>query len=175
MRLLVALSLISTLLFTACSSESKKTKTPETAAVPTMSAEQVQRETASWPEFHKQIIQEITAKYGQPNESTSDQIIWNNNGPWIKTVVKKTELTMPLEQTAKIDVPSDKMGDVSLFNTNVVVDSTTDEVTSSANKEDLNFLSLNLTKEIVNGNISPMEARRQYSDQTMQAEESRTP
>lgn len=173
MKLLVGLTLVSSFLFTACSSEEKKNKAPVTAVVPTMSAEQVGRETASWPEGHKQIIRELTVKYGQPNESTSDQMIWNNNGPWLRTVVKRDDMKNPLEQTAKFDVPPEKMGDVALFNKAVVVDSTSDHVTSSAYKEDLNFLALNLTKEIVNGNMSPMEARRQYSQLTDVTEKSR--
>ncbi|HXH76621.1 MAG TPA: hypothetical protein VNJ08_16740 [Bacteriovoracaceae bacterium] len=170
MKLITMLSvlMVMSIAVTSCGSKDKKKSqpAPQAAQVKTMTPAEVGTVTAAWPPLHKQIIQDLTGKYGQPSEATSDMLIWNNNGPWSRTVVKKNDMRNPLEQTASMSVPPEKMGEVAMFNKSVMIDSTSNQVTSSAVKEDLNFLALNLTKEIVQGGMSPMEARRQYSQLT---------
>ncbi len=167
MKILTLITLSMALVFTGCSSDKKDKKVASSAAAgapahPVADAAQVQQQIASWSSQHKEIIQGLITKYGQPNERTSDSLIWHNNGPWAKTVVKRDSMNKPLIQSASVNVPAEKMGDVSLFNKNLVVDGSKNLVTSSANREDLNFLAINLTDEIVKGAMSPMEARRQY-------------
>jgi hypothetical protein len=169
MKLITTFSLVMTLMLSACGSREKKpepTAEPHRTLAEVMSPEQVQQITEDWSPKHRQIIQRMVSKYGQPDESTSDMLIWNNNGPWIRTVVKKHDMNRPLSQTASLEVPPEKLGEVALFNRSIVVDSNNDMVTSSAAREELNFLALNLTKEIADENMSPMEARRQYSQLT---------
>src|SRR5690606_20267456 len=98
MKILTVITLVSALCLTACGSRDKKKaeaeaapQTAETPAVQTMSSEEVEQITASWSPRHRQIIPELTAKYGQPNESTSDMVIWNNNGPWLRTIVRRDD------------------------------------------------------------------------------------
>jgi hypothetical protein len=155
------------LLVTACGSREKKQEAapaPAAAQVKELKPAEVQKYTASWSQEHKDLVNQLTGKYGQPTEGTSNMIIWRGNEPWKQTTVhKENSKEKMLEQTANLRVPPEKIGDVALFNKQVVVNATANEVSSRSNREELNILALNLTDEIVNKGMSPMEARRQYS------------
>ena len=44
-----------------------------------------------WPRDHRKAVEEMTEKYGPPDEATASMVIWNNNGPWKKTIIYKEE------------------------------------------------------------------------------------
>src|SRR5438132_14388699 len=45
-----------------------------------------------WSQEHKDAVQKMTEKYGKPNESTANMVVWHNNGPWKKTVIYKEDI-----------------------------------------------------------------------------------
>jgi hypothetical protein len=129
----------------------------------TLSENDVQNTTNDWPDANKEVLNQLTAKYGQPNEATPSMVIWRENGPWQRTILYRNPGNDFLEQTVNMDVPPERLGDISLFNRSISIDQNQNEVTSRSNREEMNFLTMNLTKEIIDGRMGAMEARRQYS------------
>lgn len=174
MKLSILLTIIMSLMLAACSSakKEKEEKKKEMAAAqaaavpaaPTLSESQSQQMSANWNPRVKQIYTQLVEKYGQPNEGTESMFIWYNNGPWKRTVLHNEPGSNILEQVVDMEVPAERLGELALFNKSVVVDKTSGEVSSRSDKEDKNFLALNLGKEVIDGNKSAMEARRQYRE-----------
>ncbi|MGE3611500.1 MAG: hypothetical protein AB7I27_18050 [Bacteriovoracaceae bacterium] len=159
---LISLSLIST----SCSSKKhhkEKKEEVSTTGMGRISEEKARAVTASWPEQNKEVMNKLISKYGLPNESTSDSLIWNNNGPWTRTELTNQGNNQMLVQTANLDVPTQKISDLALFNKSIMVNQGQNEISSASNHEELNFLSLNLANDIVNNRIGPFEARKRYS------------
>ena len=124
-------------------------------------AEQVTAYTSTWPQNNQEVYNKLVSKYGQPHEATATHLTWYNNGPWKKTVLNKQAGNTMLEQTAYAEVPPEKLSEIALFNKGIQVDQTNNEITARSNREENNFLTLNLAKEIIDGNMSATEARRQ--------------
>jgi hypothetical protein len=139
-------------------------------------AEAPQAETviASWPEGPVKVAMMMIDKYGQPDESTQSMLIWRNNGPWKKTVVHRDETphSSPaphsdvLEQVISYKVPLDKFNDLARFDGSVIAKRTRGELSSTSDREETNFLALNLARDVVEGKRSVEEARK-YQARTL--------
>jgi len=155
------------LIVSSCSSHKKDSPSnaPAVAEQParpaTLTPEQTNSSTQGWSAPAKNVLNQFIAKYGQPNEATATQATWNNNGSWKRSVIRNEGGQAVLEQTANLYVPPERLGDISLFDKSISVDQSTNEVTAKSHSEDQNFLNVNLTKEIVDGRMGSMEARRQ--------------
>lgn len=134
----------------------------------TMRAETVLQD---WPDTSKKAAQAMIKKYGQPQEVTATRLIWHDNGPWKRTTVINEEIDhdfpMPhkdvLEQTVNYDVPADRFDDLARYDGSVMVERTRGEISARCDKEEANFLALNLAHEIVTGKRSVDEAREFYA------------
>jgi hypothetical protein len=168
MKFLLPLSLV--FLVAACSSGNKDAKrtnaTPVAAEAPKMEAQAVQNVTANWPQQTKDLLNKLTKKYGQPTEATTNMVIWKNNSPWKRTTLYKTPGNSMLEQVAEMEVGPERLGEIAMFNKGIIIDQEKNEVITRSDKEAMNFLAMNLTKEISDGRMSSMEARRQYTNVT---------
>lgn len=126
----------------------------------------------SWPATSKKAAQMMIDKYGQPNESTSSMLVWNNNGIWKRTIVYKKETPhhFPMEHMDVIEqvidykVPVDKFDDLAVYNGSVIGRRTDGEISTRCDKESVNLLALNLANEIISEKISVEEAREFYSE-----------
>jgi hypothetical protein len=143
--------------------EAKESKTAQTEKEQ-ISEERLSEVTTDWPEQNMELKDRLVEKYGRPHEATSSMVIWHNNGPWVKTVLTNETGAQMLRQTASFHIPAERMGEVSMYNQNITFDRARSEVTANSQREELNFLALNLAKEIVDGRMSPFEARRQYAN-----------
>jgi len=131
--------------------------------------------TASWPEASRKAISDLTEKYGLPNEATASMVIWHNNGPWKRSIVYKEEVThlFPkkhpdvLEQFVNYQVPVDKFDDIARYDGSVIVERTKGEMSARCDKEEMNFLALNLAQEIAEGKKTSQEARKEYAKSAM--------
>lgn len=129
-----------------------------------------------WPGEQKKAATAMIQKYGAPNEYTENMLIWNNNGPWIKTIVYREEVDhhfpMPhkdvLEQFVGYEVPVDKYDDLAQYDGSVIVERTKGEISARCDKEEANILALNLAHEIATGKRSVEDARNFYA-QTISA------
>jgi hypothetical protein len=136
-----------------------------------------------WPEKPQEVAKKTIEKYGQPDEATPSLLIWNNNGPWKRTIVnnngpwKRTIVyreevphsfpkphTDILEQFIDYSVPPEKFDDLAQYDGSVIVERTKGEISARCDKEEMNFLALNLANDIVTEKLSVDEARKTYAE-----------
>jgi hypothetical protein len=130
----------------------------------------------SWPKEAKKAAEMMIQKYGQPDEVTAMRVIWHDNGPWKRTIVTKEEtdhaFPMPhkdvLEQVINYRVSTDKVDDLAKYDGSVIVERTKGELSARCDKEEANFLAINLANEVATDKKSADAAREQYA-QTIQA------
>lgn len=56
--------------------------------VSTPTADAVYVVTAHWPRQMQSLVESLLVKYGTPAEVAENQVIWTDNGPWKRTVVR---------------------------------------------------------------------------------------
>lgn len=97
-------------------------------------------------------------------------LVWHNNGPWKKTIIHKEPVqhNFPmqhldlLEQFVDYSVPADKYDELAQYDGSVVVARTVGKISARCDKEEANFLALNLANDISLGKKSVEEARTYY-------------
>jgi hypothetical protein len=122
---------------------------------------------SAWPAESKQAAEAIMAKYGMPTEHTSSMLVWEKTGPWKKTVVMKDAIDHQfpiahkdvLKQVVDYKVPADKADELAQFDGSVIIDRTKGEVAVRCDKEENNFIAMNLVDEIVKGKKTVKQAR----------------
>ncbi|MBA4149050.1 MAG: hypothetical protein H0X66_13110 [Verrucomicrobia bacterium] len=143
---------------------------PAGAAKP--SAQQV---IQNWKAKPKEVAQTMIQKYGQPDEVTSQRLVWHDKGPWKETelVNEEIEHNFPkphqdmLKQTVLLQVPTEKLQDLAEYDGSVIVDRTPGEISARCDKEEMNFLALNLAHDIIQGKRSASESRDFYAKTVM--------
>jgi hypothetical protein len=128
---------------------------------------------SSWPQESQKAAQETMQKYGPPNGFTPTELIWENNGPWKKTVVSAEpwDHHFPMEHkdvltnVIKYKVPVDQFDELARFDGSVIAYRTPGELAARCDKEEMNFLALNLAHEVVTGKRT-VEDARQFLAQT---------
>lgn len=133
--------------------------------------------TMNWPKNPKAAIETMVHKYGFPNTATSEKVTWFNNGVWKRTVVNKEELehlfpkkhTDFLEQTINYQVPPTKFTELAMYDGSVIVERTKGEMSARCDKEENNFLALNLAKNVIDGKLNVRSARTKYAENIMAA------
>ncbi len=126
----------------------------------------------SWPEASRMAAEEITAKYGNPDMSTEDALIWKDKGVWKKICIDKMETkhSFPIEHTDMMEttinykVPIEKMDELGRFDGSVTFDRTQGTMSARCDKEANNFLALNLAHDIITGKKTVAQARLAYGD-----------
>ena len=132
---------------------------------------------ANWPDKPREVANKMIAKYGLPNEATPSLLIWHNNGPWKRTILSREETphnfpkphTDLLEQFINYRVPPDKFDELARYDGSVIVERTRGELSARCDKEEMNFLALNLANDVATGRRSVDDARRFYTDAAMAA------
>jgi hypothetical protein len=128
-----------------------------------------------WPMTTKQAALTTIAKYGQPQGVTEQMLIWNNNGPWKRTIVNRDTVLhrFPaphpdlLEMVINYKVPSDRFDELAMYDGSVIVERTKGEMSARCDKEQLNFLAINLAHDVITGARSIEDARMFYGQQAM--------
>lgn len=134
-------------------------------------------ELKTWPMASQMAVKEQMDLYGKPNEMTSTMAVWHNNGPWKKTIITKMESKHDfpkthmdcMEQSIGYKVPLDKYDELAHFDGSVTVDRTQGTLAARCDKEENNFLALNLAHDVITGKKSVEEARKSYGDMIKQA------
>ncbi|HVK97010.1 MAG TPA: hypothetical protein VM368_04290 [Flavisolibacter sp.] len=149
-------------LFTAC------TSTQRLSSVSTNEAKGI---ISGWDAKTQEVASTMMSKYGAPNEVTGTMLVWHNNGPWKKTIIHKEPVQhlfpMPhvdlLEQFVNYSVPADKFDELARYDGSVVVARTVGEISARCDKEEANFLALNLAHDIATSKRSVEDARSYYA------------
>ncbi len=102
-------------------------------------------------------------------------LIWYNNGPWKRTILYKEEIphdfpkphTDLLQQFIDYKTPVDKSDELATYDGSVIVERTKGEISARCDKEEMNFLALNLANDVATGNKTVEEARMYYAKAAM--------
>lgn len=132
----------------------------------------LQQVTANWNETARTAAKQMYDKYGAPQEVTANRLIWRDNRPWKSTVVINEEVphNFPvahndvLEQTLAIDVPVEKYTELAQFDGSVTASRTTGELAASCDREENNFIALNLASDIIAGKLNVQQARQRLAE-----------
>ncbi len=142
---------------------------------PSAAAYRANRFVASWPKTPREVAMKTMQKYGPPQEATPTRLIWHNNGPWKHTIIYREEIPhnfpMPhtdlLQQFIDYKVSPDKFSDLAAYDGSVIVERTKGEMSARCDKEEMNFLALNLAHDVATGKKSVEEARAFYAKTAM--------
>ena len=134
-----------------------------------------------WPHVSQQAAQRTIERYGEPDAVSDRMLVWHDNGPWKRTIVHRDEAphnfprahTDVIEQTISYRVPADKFDELASFDGSVTADRTRGELSATCDREEMNFLALNLADEVVNGKRGVMEARQFYGQTVTMTEAGR--
>ena len=145
-------------------------------AVPATDRASVDKIVAGWPERPRLGANGMLAKYGLPQEATSERLIWHKVGPFKRITVLKLEtphdFPLPhfdyLEHTIEYNVPQDKVGDLIAFDASSTINRTVGELSARCDLEGHNVLTLNLDHDIVTGKKSVEEARQAFGEIVVQ-------
>jgi hypothetical protein len=121
----------------------------------------------NWPEAQQKVGRELNKKYGEPSEITETRMVWNNNGPWKRTILyKETQRhNFPvmhsdfLEQTVDYRVLTDKYDEVARYDGSILMDRTRGELSVRCENEASNLIAVNVAHEVFSGKRSVTEAR----------------
>ncbi len=163
-------------LLTGCTSHYSHKGPPRHHVVKTalieITQESVQAQIANWPETSKLAANMMIQKYGLPMGVLPGMLVWNETGPFKRSIVIKDEVlhNFPtphkdvLQQFVHYKVPADKLDEIGRYNGSILVDKTRGELSARCNNEQMNLLALNLAHEIVDKSMSVETARRKHSE-----------
>jgi predicted outer membrane protein len=172
-KTIAMLTVVSTSLMLGCTSKNSADGQDTTSnmeandpAKTTMNEEN-KTDFSDWPARPRLAIQEMMSKYGDPVETSSEAVIWHNEGPYKRIMVTKQEIPhdfpMPhmdfLEHTVSYNVPTDKVDDLVAFDASMTVNKTAGEMSARCDLEGHNVLTLNIARDIINGTRSVEQAR----------------
>jgi hypothetical protein len=111
-------------------------------------------------------------KYGQPQEVTSKRLVWHQNGPWRFTELVNEEIPhsfpMPhtdmLYQSIAYRIEPEDADELIQYDGSIILERTKGEIAARCDKEEANFLAINLAHEIATGKRSVDDARRFYAE-----------
>ncbi|HEU4749140.1 MAG TPA: hypothetical protein VFS56_11610 [Gemmatimonadaceae bacterium] len=130
---------------------------------------------AGWPKASRDAAQHMIGKYGPPNETTPTMLVWYATGPWKRTIISREEVphsfpkqhTDVMEQFVDYRVPPDKFDELAAYDGSVIVERTKGELSARCDKEEMNFLAVNLANDVVTGRRTAEQARDEYARQAM--------
>lgn len=112
---------------------------------------------------------QLLEEYGTPDDVTPSRLTWYHHGDWKRTVVRNREPVYRspadvavIEQT--VDYPLTQAQAIKLltFSDDLQIDLRRGELSSRSNREELNYLTLNLADEIARGDKSVAEAKTAF-------------
>ena len=129
-----------------------------------------------WGENSRLAARSILEKYGQPNESTEDQLTWHSPLPFKRITVYREEnphqFPLPhydvVEHVVNYQVPPFMADDLSRFDGSVSFSRTVGELAARSSSERMNILALNLATEVVDGKRTWKNARVEHEKQSVE-------
>lgn len=135
----------------------------------------VERHVSSWKPKPRELAHKLLQKYGAPDEATANRLIWHNKGGWKVTELVNEEIPhefpMPhtdmLYQAIDYRIDPGKADEVLAYDGSVILERTKGEMGARCDKEEPNFLAINLAHDIVTGKRSVEDARKFYAESMM--------
>lgn len=125
-----------------------------------------------WPATAKKAADAMLEKYGEPDGVMEQMLLWEDTGPWKRTIVYKEEIQhdfpVPhkdvLEQFVNFDVPEDKFDELARYDGSVIAERTKGELSARCDQEAANFLAINLAQDVIQGKKTVKQARTAYGN-----------
>jgi hypothetical protein len=123
-----------------------------------------------WWSASARVARLMVERYDVPDEVRSGYLVWNGNGHWRRTVVRN--VTPPygppvelgvLEQTILCPLTPGQAVDLEAYDLKLDYDPGTRELTARSDREEVNFLRLNLADDVVNRRMLPEQAKHLHS------------
>jgi hypothetical protein len=132
----------------------------------------LQQVTQNWNATARDAAKRMYDKYGAPQEVTTNRLVWHDNRPWKTTMVINQDVphNFPVEhndvlvQVLAIDVPVDRFTDLAQFDGSVTASRTNGELVASCDREENNFIALNLASDLITGKLSVPQARARLTE-----------
>jgi hypothetical protein len=115
--------------------------------------------TQGWPGTPRLAARLMLEKYGPPQRIQPDRLDWDGRWPWKRMSVDASRISRPLEQVLDYDVPNSRRAALLRFRHGLILYAEEGELAARSDREEFNFLTLNLAHEIVRGARGPAEAR----------------
>lgn len=127
---------------------------------------------AGWPEVSASAAQDMLNKYGMPDVASTRLLVWYDRDPWAEILVHRDPVShrFPmehedvLEQVIYYDVPVELYDDLAVYDGSVILERTKGTMAARCDKEEANFLALNLAVDIIEGRKTVEEARNAYGE-----------
>lgn len=125
-----------------------------------------------WPEEPRKSAERLLDYYGEPDEYSESQLIWyNTRDGWKRTILTKDEIphnfpaehTDFLEQFIDYDVPVEMYSKLASFDGSVIAERTRGEMSARCGGTSMNFVAINLAHDIISGDKTVVEARKEYT------------
>ena len=137
--------------------------------------EVVDQIVSAWPDVPREVAQTVMEAYGPPQEATPSRLIWFDNAPWKRTIlyrdVVQHDFPIPhpdlLEQFIDYQAPLEMYDELAVYDGSVIVERTKGEISARCDKEEMNFLAINLANDVAIGERTPDEARQFYAETAM--------
>lgn len=152
-----------------CLSPVKSSSRPDTAQAMTDRRDLAEAVIANWSAISALAARRLLEQYGAPDEVRSGRLVWSGRGPWKRTVVRdlrwpyaRPEELGVVEQTVEYPLTAGQIAEVQAFDDHVTFSPASREMRSSADREEVNYLRLNLADDVANGRTSAEQARQDY-------------
>jgi hypothetical protein len=125
---------------------------------------------AKWKPKPQEVARKLIEKYGQPQEVTANRLIWHKAGPWKFSELVNEEIPhnfpMPhrdmLYQAIDYRIDPGDADELLEYDGSLILERTKGELGARCDKEEANFLAINLADDVANGKRSVDDARRFY-------------
>ncbi len=118
-----------------------------------------------WPALSKDWARVMVDRYGPPDQTTADALLWAGPRPWRRIVVHRDSPNSPLEHAVDYEFSADRTAQVLALGRGLRIDQAGFEISVQGAGEGANLLALNLADEIARGKTTP-EAARDFYDRT---------
>lgn len=143
----------------------------ETGAISVRDSGVVEGMLADWPEVSRKAGEATMERYGQPTGATRGMLVWKDAGPWKAIILSREPIDHQfpmahkdvLEQVINYRVPPDKFDELARYDGSVIVERTKGTISARCDKEEMNYLALNLANDIVTGKRNVEDARAFYA------------
>jgi hypothetical protein len=145
----------------------------QSPATPKADKGTVEKYLASWKQKPKEVANTMIEKYGLPQEATAQRFIWHGNGRWKFTELVNEEIPHDFPMAhhdmlyQAIDyrvADSNKVKALFEYDGSVILERTKGELAARCDKEEANFLAINLANDVATGKRSVEDARRFYAE-----------
>lgn len=162
-----------------CFSRVKTSQQADVAGAALDRSEVAQATVSHWSDVSRLSARRLIEEYGVPDEVHADSLVWNNNGPWRRTVVSNVRpMTAEdpanqevVSQTVKYSMNRGQSLDILRFDEHLGFDPASGELSSRSDREAHNYLRMNLADDVAHGRLRPDQARDSY-DSIVKFEES---